>query len=335
MESLTYSSSLKLIDSTVAPEDFLEDYPLGGDFYRAAGSNEIPGFDFRFLIAYRNGIREAVVPYFVTEFKFNTMFDEGWLKQTMGNFGIRIACVGHPCVSFGRIEGKLSDELLAQVYSALKMRASVVALKGFGQDLSAHGFVRVLGLPVAVLQLRENFWATLKSHKRNFQRKIKAASELRFELIEGLPTQYVEQVYQLYLNTHAKANVRFECLSPTYFSSTAHLSSYLLAFSGEKMVGFLQIVRKGSRTNSFYIGLDYAVDRRLGVYFALQLRAVDIAISRSCREIELGETSYTFKKNMGCDLIDTWIYYRHRNWFANLILARLAFLLAPSDKELL
>ena len=66
----------------------------------------------------------------------------------------------------------------------------------------------------------------------------------------------------------------------------------------------------------------------------MHLRAVDIAIANGCIEIELGETNYTFKKNLGCDLINTWVYYRHRNWFTNLLLARIAFLLAPSEKEL-
>lgn len=334
METLAHPPPLELIDTTVTPEDFLTEFPLGGDFYRAARSDELPGFDFGYLVAHRNNVREAVVPYFVTDFKFNTMLDEGWLKPAMGNLGLRIACVGHPCAPFGRIEGKFSAELLDCVFAVLKTRASVVAMKGFGPDLPVRGFVRVAGLPVAVLQLRENFWETLKSHRRNFQRKLKAATKLRFEVVEGLPERYLEQVYRLYLNTYTKANVRFECLSSDYFSSTAHLSNYLLAFLGEQMVGFIQMIRKGASMIAFYIGLDYTVDRKLGVYFAMELRAVDIAIARGCSEIELGETSYTFKKNLGCELINTWVYYRHRDRFVNLLLARLAFLLAPSEKEL-
>ena len=335
LEPLTLSSPLALIDTIVAPEDFLTEYPLGGDFYRAAGSDEIPGFDFGYLVAHRNSVREAVVPYFVTDFKFNTMLDEGWLKHAMGNIGLRIACVGHPCAPFGRIEGAFSTELLECVFAKLKTRASVVAMKGFGPDLPTQDFVRVAGLPVAVLQLRKNFWDTLKSHRRNdFKRKLKAASGLRFEVVEGLPERYLEQVYRLYLNTYAKANVRFECLSSTYFSATAHLSNYLLAFLDEQMVGFIQIIRKGYSMVAFYMGLDYAVDRKLGVYFAMHLHAVDFAIASNCSELEVGETNYMFKKNLGCDLINTWVYYRHRNWFTNLLLARFAFLLAPSEKEL-
>ena len=331
---LPLSSALELIDTTEAQEDFLTKYPLGGNFYRAVGSDEIPGFDFGYLIARRDGVREAVVPYFVTDFKFCTMLDDGWLSHALGDLGLRIACVGHPSAPFGCIDGKVSAELFERVFAMLKTRAPVVCMKGFGPDLPVPDFVRVAGLPVAVLQLHENFWETLKSHRRNFRRKRKAASRLRHEVVEGLPEQHLEQVYRLYLNSYTQAKMRFECLSPAYFSATAHLSTYLLVFLGEQMVGFIQMIRKGPGMIAFYMGLDYTVGRKHGVYFAMALRAVDIAIASGCSEIELGETNYSFKKNLGCDLVNTWVYYRHRNRFANWLLARAAFLLTPGENAL-
>ena len=335
MKPILFSSSpLELLDTTEAPEDFLAKYPLGGDFYRAVGSDEIPGFDFGYLIASRDGVREAVVPYFVTDFKFSTMLDDGWLSRAMGDLGLRIACVGHPSAPFGCIDGKPSAELFELVFARLKTRAPVVSMKGFGPDLQMPGFVRVAGLPVAVLQLRENFWETLKSNRRNFRRKRKAASKLSYQVVEGLPEQHLERVYRLYLNSYTRAKVRFECLSQAYFSATAHLSHYLLVFMGEQMVGFVQMIRKGSSMIAFYMGLDYTVDGKHGVYFAMALRAVDIAIANGCSEIELGETNYSFKKNLGSDLVDTWVYYRHRNRCVNWLLARAAFLLAPSAQAL-
>lgn len=334
LKQLPPSSPLELHDVTEAPDNFLVEHPLSGDFYRAVGSDDIPNFEFGYLVARRGSVREAVVPYFVTVFKFNTMLDEGWLKYAMGDFCLRIACVGHPSAPLGCIDGKVSAELFERVFAMLKTRAPVVAMKGFGPDLPVPGFVRVAGLPVAVLQLRENFWETLKSHRRNFRRKIRAAAELRFEVFDGLPEQYREQVYRLYMNSYSKANMRFECLSLAYFASTAHLINYLLVYLGEKIVGFIQMIRKGTRMIAFYMGLDYTVDEKHGVYFAMAMRAVDFAIASGCSEIELGETNYSFKKNLSCELIDTWVYYRHRNRGANALLARFAFLLAPSEKEL-
>lgn len=84
-----------------------------------------------------------------------------------------------------------------------------------------------------------------------------------------------------------------------------------------------------------YLGMDYTVNREHELYFALSLRAMDICARRGFKEIELGETSYHFKKELGCKLVDTWVYYRHRNPLAHALLARFAFLLEPSVKDLL
>jgi len=320
--------------SPLPPDDFLADLPLGGDFYRAAGPREVPDFEFGYIVAYRGKIPEAVVPYFVTKFKFNTMLDEGWLKSLMGDLGLRVACIGHPCAPFGHIDGRVSSELMEGVFEKLKTLAPVVAAKGFGSDLPMPGFVRVTGLPVAVLRLRENFWDTLASYRRNFRRKKKAAAALRFEEVDGLPEQYLARVYRLYLNTYNKASVRFERLSADYFAATAHLSRYLLVYLGNQMVGFVQMIGKGRSVLAFYMGLDYTVDRKHGVYFAMVMKAIDVAIGRGYTEVELGETNYSFKRSLGSELIDTWVYYRHRNPIANALLARLAFLLEPSETEL-
>ena len=83
-----------------------------------------------------------------------------------------------------------------------------------------------------------------------------------------------------------------------------------------------------------YFGMDYTVNPEHDLYFALCLRFIDIT-SSGFKEIEFGETSYHFKKELGCELVDTWIYYRHRNHIAHALLARFAFLLEPSKNNLL
>jgi hypothetical protein len=330
------TSTLEVHEAAEPPPDFLADEPLGGSFYRAAGSREVPGFRFGFLVAQRAGVRVAVVPYFVTDFKLGTMLDDGLLKRLLGPVGLPIACVGHPCAPFGRIQGELTAELLARVVELLQRHAPVVAMKGFGHDLPVPpGMVRVPGLPVATLALVGNYWDQLKSKRRvNFRHKLKVAAELRFELVESLPPAWLDRVHALYLNTYRKANVRFEQLSRDYFASTAPLCQYMTVFLGDTLVGFSQLIRKGDRMVAFYMGTDDALDRRYGLYFALHLKIIDHAVACGCRALELGETNYTFKKELGSRLTETWVYYGHRQRWVNALLARFAFLLAPSEKEL-
>jgi membrane protein YqaA with SNARE-associated domain len=327
---------LELTDTAETPENFLEEWPEGGDFYRVTQLGGIPGFSFGYLVAKRAGIREAVVPYFITDFKFNTMLENSLLKRLLSGLHIRIACVGHPTVGLGRIDGPISTELLDRVFEVLSTKIPLVAFKGFGYDLPVHGFIQVAALPVAVLHVAGDFWSTLHTHKKrnDFRRKLKAAATLRFEEHDGLPGEYLDQVHQLYMNTYDRAAVHFECLSSAYFSGTSSLSIYILAFLEERLVGFFQLLPKGDRVVAKYVGMDYAVSREHGVYFSLYLHALDICARKGFKEIEFGESAYYFKKELGCELVNTWVYYRHRNFFVNALLARLAFLFKPSENEL-
>ena len=330
------SAPLTLREVTEPPAGFLTDQPLGGDFYRGAGRLEVPGFEFGYLIASQAGRDLAVAPFFTTKFKLNTLLDEGWLKSAIGNLGLNIACIGHPCAPFGQIEpaSAVTPALLQALFDALSRKAPIVALKGFAADLPAPGFVRVPGLPVAQLALRPRFWESMSHHKRNFQRKRKAAQALNISVVPGLPEPLVDAVHQLYLNSYRKANVRFEQLSRAYFTSTAPLSHYLLAWLDGELVGFIQLIRKDQHMAAFYMGMNYAVDRKHGLYFAMMMAVVDEALAQGCSNVEFGETSYAFKRSLGCELADTWVYYRHRHPLINPLLARLGFLLAPSEKEL-
>ena len=218
----------------------------------------------------------------------------------------------------------------------MRRKAPIVAYKGFADDLPATGFVRVAGLPVAVLHFEGDFWNNLHGHKtrNDIRRKLKASSVLRFEAHDGMPVEYLERVRQLYLNTRNRSPIQFECLSAEYFLNTSQLSIYVLAFLNDQLVGFAQMLPKGDKVVGKYLGMDYTISREHDLYFALYLHALEICTQRGYKEIEFGETSYHFKKELGCELVDVWHYYRHRNPIVHALLSRFAFLLEPSDNEL-
>ena len=269
------------------------------------------------------------------DFKINTMLEDGWLKRLLGNAGFRMACVGHPCAAFGNIDGTVSEELMTQVFSALKQLAPVVSLKGFKPDMPVVGFVQAKGLPVAVLTLRENFWQSMSSvRRRNIKRKRKKASALRFEVLRGLPDPYPQLVHDLYIKVHDRSKIKFERLDLNYFVSTAPISQYVLAYLGEELVGFVQTFEKDKRMVAQYIGIDDAFNRAHGIYFALAIRVVDLAIELGCEQIELGETHYEFKKALGCALQETSVYFRHRNPWVHRLMSLFSFDFEPSEEEL-
>ena len=326
---------LLLHHTSETPPDFLSQEVLGEAYYAATKEREIPGFKFGYLVATRAGETIATVPYFLMDFKINTMLEGGWLKRLLGDAGFRMACVGHPCAAYGNIEGTVSEDLMAQVFLALQQLAPVVSLKGFKPNMPAVGFVQAKGLPVAVLTLRENFWETMSSaRRRNIRLKRKKASALRFEVLKGLPDPYPRVIYDLYLKVHEKSKIQFERLDISYFVSTASISQYVVAYLGEKVVGFVQTIQKNKRMVAQYIGIDDSHNRVHGIYFALAIRVVDLAIEMQCDQVELGETHYEFKKALGCVLEDTSVYFRHRNPWVHLLMDMFSFVFEPSEDEL-
>ena len=199
--------------------------------------------------------------------------------------------------------------------------------------LPAKGFVRVDGLPSAFVNFDEAAWQKIRS-SRNIRRKLKAAASLRYEEHQGIPREYIDTIYDLYQNTHARATTTFGKLTKEYFQTTSADSIYSLIFIESRLVGFSQILRKRESAVASFMGMDYEVNESVGLYFAIVIRIMDIAPAWGLKVIEMGETSYSFKKRIGCELQNTWIYYRHRNPMANALLRRLAWLLEPSPAEL-
>lgn len=326
---------LVLHHTKATPLGFLSQEVLGEAYYATTKEREIPGFEFGYWVATRGGDTVATVPYFLMDFKINTMLEDGWLKRLLGNAGFRMACIGHPCAAFGNIDGTVSEELMAQVFLALKQFAPVVSLKGFKPNMPAVGFVQAKGLPVAVLTMRENFWQSMSSaRRRNIKRKRKKASALRFEVLRGLPDPYPQLVHDLYIKVHDRSKIQFERLDLNYFVSTAPISQYVLAYLGEELVGFVQTFEKDKRMVAQYIGIDDAFNRAHGIYFALAIRVVDLAIELGCAEIELGETHYEFKRALGCSLKETSVYFRHRNPWMHRLMSLFSFVFEPSEEEL-
>jgi len=332
---MTASTSLSIEDVSGTPNDFLTDEPEGSSFYRAFQAAHISGFTCRYLVVSRDGIRVAVAPYFLHDFSIATMLPDGWVKNCLSWVKFRLACVGHPSTDFGHIDGEISTEILALINAKLRDMAPLQAYKGFVDDLLLPGFVRVRGLPVCMLDVQGDYYSGLDRRRRkDFRKKLQAASTLRVEKYSTLPEHLLPQVYQLYLNTMTQAPVHFETLTLDYFKEMAELGKFHLYYEGERLIGFLQMLILGNKANLKYMGMDYQRNRPYFLYFVMCLRALEACIHAGCTRIELGASSYQVKRAMGCELIETSVYYRHNNPLVNWLLGKLKFLLEPSVDEL-
>lgn len=334
-ESTISSGDLSVVELRSPPDDFLQDEPEGAAFHKAFLASGIAGFDCRYLAIFRGAQRIAVVPYFLDEISLDTMLQDGLVKRCLPKVKIRIACVGHPSSDFGMIDGEISADTLAVVNATLEQQAALVAYKGFTSELPLPGFVRVCGLPVAVLDIGGDYYSGLDARRRNdFRHKLERANALRFEECSELPEHLLPQVFQLYLNTYNRAPLRFERLTQDYFRQTAGISKFLLFFEADTLIGFAQIIGKGSKASFKYVGMDYLRSREYGLYYVMCLKGVEACLRDGYRRLELGVTSYHFKHLLGGQLVATDIYYRHNDPRLNWLLGKLKFLLEPSAAEL-
>lgn len=325
-------STWQVADIPDLPDSFLRDQVEDAAYYRATRF-ALPGFDAGYLELSAQDGRRIVAPYFTTVFNLGTMLDEGWPKRLMGRIGLRIACVGNPTTAIGRVEGTLDKDAVAAITEHLLSKAPIVCFKGFDSELPAPDFVRARGLPSAVMHFRPADWEA-SCRSRNLKRKRKKSAALRFEEHEGLPEAHAQRMYELYSMTYERAGTKFGKLTLEYFKQTAGMSISLMAFLGSELVGFAQILRKENTAVASFMGMDYEVNEAHGLYFAIVMRIMDLANELGLTEIEFGETSYTFKRQIGCELIDTWIYYKHRNVLFTALLAQIVGLLEPSEDEL-
>jgi hypothetical protein len=325
-----------------APDGFLADDPEDVHFHRAWQDANIPGFsNVGYYAVYRGSDCVAVVPYFVFYFPFATMFPDGSLLKRCMNaigkrgLGLTVACVGHPSSDLGHIHGEISAEVLDAVNRELFKITSLVAYKGFAEDFPLKGFVKAKGLPVGLLTIVGDYWSQLRANARyQLKKKLRLASHLRVEECDSIDKGLAENIYRLYLNTYERAKVKLERLTLDYFIETAAFSKYLLFYEGEHLLGFCQLFLKKPRITLRYVGLDYERSQQYGVYFLLFLEAINVCLREGYAELEVGATSYDYKRHIGCEIMPTWVYYHHANPFANYILGKIKFILEPGASEL-
>lgn len=328
-------AGLRVIELDSPPEDLLPGEPEGAAFHQAFQAARIEGFDCRYLAFMKGDSRIAIAPYFLGTFNLGTMLPHGLLKRLLSRIKFRYACVGHPSSDIGQIDGEVSAEILGLLNDTLSRKAQLVAYKGFPASLPLPGFVSVRGLPACVLDIRGNYLSTLNAHRRtDLRHKLHAADALRREEYSEFPEHLLSEIYRLYLDTLNRSPICFEVLTPEYFRQVEGLGRFHLYFEGERLIGFMQILINGGKASLKYMGMDHQRNRPYYLYFAMCVHAIEACEQAGCTHIELGVSSYHAKLLMGCELLETRIYYRHNRPLIHWLLGKLKFLLEPTADEL-
>jgi hypothetical protein len=328
------SGAITVVELADPPENFLSGELEGRDFYKAFQDAGIENFELGYLQASRDGEVIATAPFFTTRYRINTTVRGGWLKALLSPFWLRIACIGHPIADYGAIDGEISADVLEAFNRKIEGKAPLISYKDFPPSLPLARFAMEPSLPVAVLELDEDWWSRLKQHKRSdFRRRLRKAEALRIEVVNGYPMHLGDRIYELYLNVHRHGEFAFEKLNKKYFELVGPFSRYALYWEGETLIGFSLLMCRGERMHYKYLGMDYERGRRHGLYFIMSLSHVEMCLREGYRIYQTGSTSYAFKQSLGSKLDLVYLYYRHRNPVINWALCKLmaAITVQPED----
>jgi hypothetical protein len=317
------------------PTDFLANELEGYEFYKAFQEANIDRFELGYLRARRDGVVVATAPFFLQRYPINTTLKGGLLKRLLRPFWLRIACIGNPVADLGMIDGETSGEVLEAFNEKLSHKAAIIAYKDFPKSLPLTGFSIAPGLPVAILEIKGDYWSGLKQHVRSdFRRRLRKGKLLRIEERVGFPAEHGDRLYELYLNVHRRGEFSHETLNRKYFELVGPFSKYVLYWQGDVLIGFSLLMCKGNRMHYKYVGMDYDRGRPLGLYFIMSLSHIEMCLRDGYSIYQTGCTTYEFKQRLGSALHTVFLFFRHRNPIVNWALNKVMAILSVKPEAL-
>lgn len=136
---------------------------------------------------------------------------------------------------------------------------------------------------------------------------------------------WADQLHGLYLQVHGKAGVRLATVHRDYLPALArHLGPdrfrCTVVREGDRLLGFITTLRDGETAVGYLIGIDYAANERLPLYFRLLYAAVDQGLAMGCRRLSLGRTALEPKAKLGAKPLPLHVAMRHRVTAANALI---------------
>ena len=257
---------------------------------------------------------------------------------------LRLASLGSPVTetaALGVLPGQPRPQLIAALYEGLERKAKadgvrLLAVKDVpNAQFDARGAARTAGLnpmsslPAAVLDMagitsEEAYWERLSySTRKDFRRKLKKAGGIGIERLTDL-APHANDIDRLYEATRARSDLQFERLTWRYFQAVLEQmgddAALFLYSAGGEAIGFNLLIGSGGAWVDKYFCAD-ARGPEHNLYVVSWLQNVRFAMSRGAHRLVAGQTAYEVKLKFGCRLEPTTIFFRHRWWAANAILA--------------
>jgi predicted N-acyltransferase len=298
----------------------------------------------------------AAVAAFITDYRLDTTVQGGFRRTTEILAGIFPRLLRVPMLSLGspvtercRVgfapdstpaqHAAWLDAILAHMETvAAREKLGMLAVKDAPLDEPAwqqvcprHGLRALPGLPGATLDVPwhdvDGYLESLgASMRKDLRRKWRTGAALKIEWRTDL-AGIADEVQRLYRETLAHAELLFEELTPAYFENVLGGMpgrAFCVTYSETgRLVAFNLMLRDSERLLDKFLGMDYAAMDRYNLYHVSWLENIRFCIEHCIGVYESGQGLHAEKRRLGSSLHANALWYRHRNRFADRVLARL------------
>jgi len=104
-------------------------------------------------------------------------------------------------------------------------------------------------------------------------------------------------------------------------------------FAGNKPIGANVMLIDNERLLDKFFCMRGEEGRHYNLYFLSWFANIQLCIDKGLKIYQSGQAGYETKLKLGSQLVDNWIYFRHRNRFVQALLKLMAPLLAFTPPE--
>lgn len=183
----------------------------------------------------------------------------------------------------------------------------------------------------------EDYLAALKTKFRVKAKKaLKISKELEVKTIDADNfNENLKPMTELYLRVASKASFNLGDFNlKTYAGLKKTLDdNYILKsyWHQKKMVGFLSGVINQDQLDAHFVGIDYQLNRSLGIYQRMLYDYIQIAIENKLNTINFGRTASEIKSSVGAIPEHLTIYIRHKKTITNKFLKLFLLRIQPTE----
>lgn len=185
----------------------------------------------------------------------------------------------------------------------------------------------------------EDYLAAMKSKYKVRTRKVYKDS--RALEVKSLNAEEIAAnqniINRLHENVTKKIGFKLAEVSETYFYDLKKCQSdnfgFYAYYLNDKMIGFISTMNNHNVLEVHLIGLDYAVNKTLGLYQRILYDCIDLAIKQKKTKVNFGKTATTIKTSVGAQPSKIFALLKHNNKVSNLSIKPFFHFLKPEEEE--